>query len=515
MKNHKKNDDFLDKYSYKIKTLSELKKITKSLKKNKKIILCHGVFDIVHPGHIRHLAYAKSKADILIVSTTEDRFIKKGVSRPHVPQNIRAANLAAFELVDFVIIDKNSKPLNLIKSIKPNYFAKGFEYSNLGLPKATLEEKNLLESYGGKIIFTPGDIVYSSTKILSHSKPDLKYEKLISLMKYKKISINDLVNTCKKFKDIKIHVVGDTIVDKYSRTNLIGGHNKTPTFSVALDKTDIYSGGAAIVAKHLSTAGAKVIFTTIMGNDLNYKFVKKDLKKFNIKSNFLLDQSRPSTEKNVFITGNYRVLKVDTLDNSPIGPDFIKNIIKHIKKEKSKAVIFSDFRHGIFNTYSIPILSKSIPNNVFKVADSQVASRWGNITEFKNFDLITPNEKEARFALADQDSSIGKLSEKLKKSSKYKNLILKLSDKGVFCIGTKKRDYFSLNSFAEKTLDPVGAGDALLAYSTLGFLVSKCIYQSSIIGSIAAGLECEYDGNIPININLVINKLIEIDNYIK
>lgn len=511
----KKKSDFLEKYSYKIKSLVDLKKQIKLLKKNKKIILCHGVFDIVHPGHVRHLAHAKSKADILIVSTTEDRFIKKGINRPHVPQNIRAANLAAFELVDFVIIDRNLKPLSLIKSIKPNYFAKGFEYSSTGLPKATVEEKNLVESYGGKMIFSPGDIVYSSTKILDQSKPDLKYEKLISLMKYKNINFNDLINTCKKFKNNRVHVVGDTIVDKYSRTNLIGGHNKTPTFSVALDKIDTYSGGAAIVAKHLSAAGANVIFTTIMGNDSNYKFVKKDLKQFNIKSNFLLDMSRPSTEKNVFITGNYRILKVDTLDNSPVGPDFIKDIVKYIKKEKSKAVIFSDFRHGIFNTFSIPVLSKSIPKNVFKVADSQVASRWGNITEFKNFDLITPNEKEARFALADQDSSIGQLSENLKKSSKYKNLILKLSDKGVFCRGKNKREYFSLNSFTKEVLDPVGAGDALLAYSTLSYLVSKCIYQSSIIGSIAAGLECEYDGNIPIKLNSVINKIIDIENIIK
>ena len=98
--------NFLRAFSYKIKTPNELNKI---LKKNKvQKILCHGNFDVVHPGHIRHLLYAKSKADILIVSITADRFIKKGMYRPHIPQNLRALNLAAFEMVDFVTIHKQN-----------------------------------------------------------------------------------------------------------------------------------------------------------------------------------------------------------------------------------------------------------------------------------------------------------------------------------------------------------------------------------------------------------------------
>ena len=78
--------------------------------------MCHGNFDVVHPGHIRHLLYAKSKADILIVSITADRFIKKGMYRPHIPQNLRALNLAALEVVDFVIIDEKPKPDWLLKN---------------------------------------------------------------------------------------------------------------------------------------------------------------------------------------------------------------------------------------------------------------------------------------------------------------------------------------------------------------------------------------------------------------
>ncbi len=75
---------------------------------------------------------------------------------------------------------------------------------------------------------------------------------------------------------------------------------------------------------------------------------------------------------------------------------------------------------------STPKFCKNISKKTFKVADSQVASRWGNITEFRNFDLITPNEREARFSLADQDSTVGGLIGVLRKKTNSKNIILKL-----------------------------------------------------------------------------------------
>ena len=187
-----------------------------------------------------------------------------------------------------------------------------------------------------------------------------------------------------------------------------------------------------------------------------------------------------------------------------------------ISKEKADIVIFSDFRHGIFNKSSIPILTSSIKRGIFKVADSQVATRWGNITDFKNFDLITPNEKEARFSLADQDASISGLTQQLDKKINSKNLILKLGERGIFGQGKSNPNGFALPSFTKKIVDAVGAGDALLAYSSLALRATKSILISSILGSLAASCECEKDGNIaidPSEVNQKIKKLEESVNY--
>ena len=508
------SQEFFKNYKHKIKTSLQLKKLIGSMPRKKTVILCHGVFDVVHPGHLRHLAYAKTKADILIVSITTDKHIKKGTYRPHIPEGLRALNLAALEMVDYVLIDKEPKPLKNIKLIKPNFFAKGYEYTSSGLPEATKEEAEIVNSYGGEMIYTPGDVVYSSSKFLDLHLPRVQVEKLLLLMEQNNINFKILRNTLQKIKNFNVHVVGDTIVDSYTRANFIGGQTKTPTLSVLYEGQDNFIGGAGVVAKHLKAAGAKVTFSTVLGNDKLKDFVVKGLKSYGIKANIIIDPTRPTVNKNAIIAGGYRLLKLDTLDNRPISDEILQKLVKSIKISKSDAIVFSDFRHGIFNKLSTPYLIKAISKNIFRVADSQVASRWGNITDFNKFDLISPNEREARFALADQDSTVGNLADLLQKASRYKNLILKLGDRGVFCLTKNKKaksNYFSVDSFANQVVDPVGAGDALLGYATLSMLATKSLVISSILGSFAAACECEIDGNEPIQSRKLLSKIDEIE----
>src|SRR4029079_10870066 len=139
----------------------------------------------------------------------------------------------------------------------------------------------------------------------------------------------------------------------------------------------------------------------------------------------------------------------------------VEQLRRQIGDQRSDAVVFSDFRHGIFNRSTIPPLASATPDGVFKVADSQVASRWGNITEFRGFDLITPNEREARFALGDQDSGVRPLAASLYDAAKCQTLILKLGDKGVLTCRHGDHQaldsYFVVDSFVDRLIDGVGA----------------------------------------------------------
>ena len=105
-------------YQRKIVSPETLLDIIGKRPRDRSVIMCHGTFDLVHPGHIRHLMYSKDKADILIASLTSDAHVEKREYRPFVPENLRALNLAALEVVDYVVIDENPTPIENIKLLQ-------------------------------------------------------------------------------------------------------------------------------------------------------------------------------------------------------------------------------------------------------------------------------------------------------------------------------------------------------------------------------------------------------------
>lgn len=492
-----------EKYKAKIKSMEEVAAIIGVRPRDKKVIMCHGTFDVVHPGHVRHLMYARSKADILIASLTCDAHIAKANMRPFVPEQLRALNLAALDMVDYVVIDRDPTPLRNLSQIQPDYFAKGYEYVSSGLHPKTREEKEILDSYGGEIIFTPGDIVYSSSALIELEPPRIHAEKLEVLLQADDLCFDDLRKGLANLAGRHVHVVGDVIVDTYTDTTMIGGQTKTPTISVRYERQRDFVGGAGIVAKHLRAAGAEVTLSTILGKDRLADFVIADLKADGVDVRPIIDRTRPTTNKNAVVCGNYRLLKIDTLDNRSISEAIRKKLCSAISGTKADMVVFCDFRHGIFNGSTIPELTRAIPKGAFRVADSQVASRWGNILDFQDFDLITPNEREARFALGDQDSVVRPLARRLYEAAKCRHLILKLGELGLIAYRPSNniddpRSFFAVDSFADSVLDPVGSGDALLAYAALALAGTGNLVVAAVLGAFAAAIECEHDGNVPV-----------------
>ena len=188
--------------SRKIKTVEQLIEIIGPQPRQKTVIMCHGTFDVVHPGHVRHLLYAKDKGDILVASLTADEHIEKGNFRPYVPEDLRAINLAALQMVDYVIIDRQPTPLQNLGILQPDYFAKGYEYTSNGVNPKTREEVQVLDTYGGEVIFTPGDIVYSSSALIELAPPRIASEKLVTLMEAEGLEFNDLYDALDKFSGI-------------------------------------------------------------------------------------------------------------------------------------------------------------------------------------------------------------------------------------------------------------------------------------------------------------------------
>jgi rfaE bifunctional protein kinase chain/domain len=508
-----------DRYRRKIKTRDELRVLVGPRPRTRKVIMCHGAFDLVHPGHLRHLMYARSKADVLIVSITSDAFISKAHYRPFVPQMLRAMNLAALEVVDYVVVDEQPTPLENIAFLQPDYYAKGYEYMAGGVHPRTREEIDVLNAYGGEIILTPGDIVFSSSRFIETMPPSLAPEKLNALMESENITFDDLRRALERCRGLRVHVLGDTIVDSYVYTTPIGsGAGKTPTISVKLEEQIDFAGGAAVVARHLRSAGAEVTFSTVLGNDAQRDFVLAEMEKHGVQCRPVIDPTRPTTNKAAYIANGYRLLKVDRVDNRPISEKILEEFLSALAATDVDAYVFSDFRHGIFSRGTIPQLMSALKKGPLRVADSQVASRWGNILDFPDFDLITPNEKEARFALGDQDSVLRPLALELYKRAGCKTLMLKMGERGVMTYRAPSHDvraFFQIDSFAGHVVDPIGAGDALLAYATVSLAATGNCVIASILASMAAAAACEQDGNTPVTPSQLLEKITAIEKRLQ
>jgi rfaE bifunctional protein kinase chain/domain len=486
----------------KIKSREAIAEIIGRRPRAKTVVMCHGTFDIVHPGHLRHLMYAKEKGDLLIASVTGDAQITKANYRPYVPEELRATNLAALEIVDWVLIDPNPTPVENILLLQPDYFAKGYEYVANGLASKTREEMSAVKSYGGEMLFTPGDIVYSSSALMEAPLPRIGVDKLVILMQSENIGFSDLRRTLRALHGIRVHIVGDTIVDQYSYCSLLGATAKSPTFSVRYQRTETFAGGAAAVAQHMRAAQACVTLSTVLGEDSAKEFVVRAMADARIVLLPIVDRMRPTTQKERYFAEGQKMLQVDRVDNRPVDERTLRAIDEALRGTPADVIVFSDFRHGIFNRQTVEQLKTSMPSGVLKVADSQVSSRWGNILDFTDFDLLTPNEREARFALGDQDSVVRPLALNLYRLARCRSLILKLGERGIIVYrspGHMPREFFTIDSFVEVLADPIGAGDALLAYASLALRATGNIAIAAILGSAAAAVSCERQGNMPVN----------------
>lgn len=116
----------------KIINLSKLQIKLKKLKKKNKIVLCHGVFDIIHHGHIKYFEEAKKNGDILVVSLTADEFVNKGPGRPYFNFKFRSETLEAIQTIDYICKSNFETSLKVIKSIKPDFYCKGLDYRKIG-----------------------------------------------------------------------------------------------------------------------------------------------------------------------------------------------------------------------------------------------------------------------------------------------------------------------------------------------------------------------------------------------
>jgi rfaE bifunctional protein kinase chain/domain len=380
---------------------------------------------------------------------------------------------------------------------------KGKEYENSYNP-----EIFELEQYGGRLIFSSGETIFSSYDIINKEFQGTN-TKTINLPKdyieRHSITHDRLKEILKSFNGLKICVIGDLIIDEYITCEPLGMSREDPTLVVTPIDNTRFIGGAGIVAAHAAGLGAHVSFITVVGNDEFGQYAKQELLKFGVEAHLMVDDSRPTTLKQRFRSKGKSLLRVSKLHQGLISLEIQERIINSLKKiiTNLDLIIFSDFSYGCLPQDMVEkIILYAQKNNVFVAADSQSSSQIGDIGRFKGVNLITPTEHEARISTKNKDGGIIVLAEEIRRQTGASNVFLKMGEEGFIIHAPNSTEGWvtdrieALNSAPK---DVAGAGDSLLTAVSMALVSGASVWEAAYLGAIAAALQVGIVGNMPLN----------------
>ncbi len=468
--------------------------IRASCRADQTIAFVSGNFNVVHPGHLRLLKFAAEQADVLVVGVNSDS--TPGVA---VTQEMRLENVRSIAFVPHVVrLDKSAS--EFIARLQPSIVVKGKEFEDRSNP-----EQEVVETYGGRLIFSSGELRFTSFALLERdANVDIStVRKPLEFPKRHGFEISGLKRLLGKLSGMRVAVIGDLIVDEYVTCDAVGMSQEDPTIVVTPLMTRTFVGGAGAVASHAHGLGADVRFFTLVGNDEAATFARDTLERHGVACEAFVDESRPTTRKQRFRALNKTLLRVNHLRQHAADVEIQRQMLSAVETalKTSDLLLFSCFNYGCLPQDLVhAIADRARDKSVMMGADSQVSSQSGDVSRFKGMTLLTPTEREARVALNDFVSGLAVISERLLEKARTKNLIITLGAEGALVNtmndGVHKSD--RLPAFNPSPKDVSGAGDSLFMASSMALRAGADVWEASYLGSLAAALQVSRVGNLPL-----------------
>lgn len=465
-----------------------------------KTVFVSGHFNVLHPGHLRLLRFAKECGDRLIVAVECD--LMAGTAA-HVPENLRLEGVQSNSWVDEAFII-NEQVTNVIDRIRPDIVVKGKEHET-----RNNSELAILENYGGKLLFSSGETYFSSLDLLRKEFYETDHKQIIKLPEdyffRHKISSNRLKEILTNFQNLKICVIGDFIADEYITCQPLGMSQEDPTIVVTPIDSTLFIGGAGIVAAHGAGLGAEVHFISVTGVDTTRDFAIKELEKAGVNTYLIEDDSRPTTLKQRFRSKGKTLLRVSHLHQNAINIKLQDQVFEQVESviNQCNLLIFSDFNYGCLPQPLVDrIINLANSKGVMMAADSQSSSQMGDISRFHSMSLITPTEREARLATRNHEDGLVIMAEKLRQMSFANNVLLKLGEEGLLIHANIENgeEWLTdrIGALNSSPKDVAGAGDSLLIASALTLASGGNIWEAALMGSLAAAIQVSRVGNTPL-----------------
>lgn len=485
----------------KIKALEDLPSQLENLRaQGKKIVMCHGVFDLLHLGHIRYLNSAKRYGDVLVVTTTSDQHVKRGPGRPVFNQSLRAEALANLAMTDIVSVVDFPTAVEAIERIRPHFYVKGPDYKNRNPdPSSRLkDEEAAVRSVGGEIVYTD-DEVYSSSQLINNyfnTMPETTAAYLKQLAS--KYSIEDIKTFFDKIKQLKILIVGDAIIDQYHYTQPLGKSAKENiVVNKYLDEED-FAGGSLATANHVAQISGPIELLTVLGSEDSYEaFVRERLNKA-ITPTLYMRKGCRTTVKRRFVekSENRKLFEICYLDDHPLeGPDE-EELLRQLEGSLSSfdLVIVNDFGHGMLTRKIRTLIAAEAQCLALNVQTNSANIGYNIVTNYPQADFVCIDEPEIRLATRDKFSEVPTLVQRLYNSLGPSQIIVTRGSKGSLNY-TKDVGFVETPAFTTFGVDRIGAGDAFFAFTAPCFAVGMPPDLIGLIGNAVGALKLQIIGN--------------------
>ncbi|MFA5317956.1 MAG: PfkB family carbohydrate kinase [Patescibacteria group bacterium] len=490
----------------KVKNLTELAGILSRLKsQGKKIVHCHGVFDLLHVGHTRHLREAKEQGDVLIVTITGDGCIDKGIGRPVFNAEYRAEALANLAFVDYIAVIHSATAVETIKLLKPDVYCKGEDVADNnkeGMIKnrPLYQEEQAIKEVGGRIYFTMNTgLIQSSSELLNKFFPVFPKETKEFLTKFKnQYSAGQIQNCLDQIQKIKVLFIGETIIDQYAYVATLGKAPKDDNLSTIYSHYQKFAGGVIACANLAANFCQKIDVISVMGhNNEEYNWLKKNLKK-NVTAKLYQNQGGKTIIKRRYLDPAFyrKLFEVNIIDKGNfLDKELEQKILRQLEQTISQydAVIVMDYGHGLMTRNIIEFLFQRAKFLAVSTETNSANAGFNLITQkYSRADYICLDKPELQLAAHDQQSDLKKLIKQIAEQLEAKKIIITLGHRGALVYDS--HNYMHIPIFSQKVVDTTGADDAYFAVSSLLASQDIPLPMAGFVGNVIGALAVEILG---------------------
>ncbi|MEO0513210.1 MAG: PfkB family carbohydrate kinase [Planctomycetota bacterium] len=472
--------------------------------RGERLVHCHGCFDLVHPGHVRHLQHAKSLGERLLVSITADAFVNKGDGRPLFRESLRAENLAELSCVDYVVVSPSPTAVDLLERVRPDVYVKGAEYEGNEDPRF-LAERETVERHGGRVVFSSGDVVFSSTALigalagLGPAGEDADAFALRRVREAHGLDAGGVGRTLAGIRGKRVVVVGESIVDSYVECAWPELTGEAPMLSLRPIEKVAFDGGAAVVARHAAAMGAEPVLVTPLPRSVAAEAMVDRLESQGVTVEPIPTDS-PLPEKERFLVGREKMVRLDR--SRPIELD--RRMRTRLVDVAASAAAGADA--AVVTDYGLGVLGARLTGELFATLRPLVGVLAGDISGVRpsllamaGADWLSPSERELRGCLGQAAGSLPVLGHELLKRTGAKHAVVTMAGDGLVTFArrsaTGSNDGHAsrvagdhLPALNKTPLDTLGCGDALLALGALAMTTGLEALGAAFVGSAAAAV---------------------------